>query len=425
MDAGLRIRLRFSDCPELAELPWEYLYDRERNRFLCLSDRTPLVRYLEVVDSVRVVPVTPSLRILVVIANPSDLQQLDSEQEWSNVTAALSELTQQGRVEVVRLEEPTLGALHRQLRGGNYHIFHFIGHGAFDPYSARGMLAMEDEHGRARLVAGDDLGMLLHDHRSLRLAVLNSCEGSRGDRSDPFSGTAQSLIQQGIPAVVAMQFEISDDAAITFGHVFYEAIADGYPLDAATAEARKAIYAEGNLTEWGTPVLYLRAPDGRIFDIQDRPTPVLDPSPSAHKLGDRDLAAAQRAAKLVFLCHSSGDKERVRQLCHQLMADGFDCWLDEERLLPGQNWEYEINRAISKSKFVLACLSRNSVTKTGFVQKELRTALDAADRQPEGIAFLIPVRLEECEIPQRLSRWQWVDLFKEGGYERLIHGLKS
>jgi tetratricopeptide (TPR) repeat protein len=138
-----------------------------------------------------------------------------------------------------------------------------------------------------------------------------------------------------------------------------------------------------------------------------------------------ELAAAQQAAKLVFLCHASRDNERVRQLAHQLMADGIDCWLDEERLLPGQDWEYEINRAISKSKFVLACLSRNSVTKAGYVQKELKTVLDAADRQPEGVAFLIPVRLEECDVPQRLSRWQWVDLFKEGGYERLIRGLKA
>ena len=85
-----------------------------------------------------------------------------------------------------------------------------------------------------------------------------------------------------------------------------------------------------------------------------------------------ELAAAQRAAKLVFLCHSSGDKERVRRLYRRLMADGIDCWLDDERLLPGQDWEYEINRAISKSKFVLACLSKASITKAGYVQKELK-----------------------------------------------------
>ena len=111
---------------------------------------------------------------------------------------------------------------------------------------------------------------MLHDHRSLRLAVLNSCEGARGGRTDPFSGTAQSLIQQGIPAVVAMQFEITDDAAITFAHELYEAVADGYPLDAAIAEARKAIRGQPNPVEWATPVLYLRAPDGRIFDIPAR-----------------------------------------------------------------------------------------------------------------------------------------------------------
>ena len=301
-DAGLRIRLRLSDCPELSELPWEYLYDREHNRFLSLSDRTPLVRYLEVSDPVRVLPVTPPLRILVVIASPSDSQQLDGEQEWRNVTASLSELVQRGRVELEKLAEPTLKALQRQLRRDAYHVFHFIGHGGFDPRTEGGVLAMEDDHGRARLVGGEELGTLLHDHRSLRLAVLNSCEGARGDRTDPFSGTAQSLVQQGIPAVVAMQFEITDDAAITFSHVLYEAIADDYPLDAATAEARKAVYAEGNLTEWGTPVLYLRAHDGRIFDIQDRPPPVLPPSSSARtgrgeeeQAGQVQLAAAKQA----------------------------------------------------------------------------------------------------------------------------------
>jgi hypothetical protein len=287
-DKGLRIRLRLSDCPELADLPWEYLYDKRNNRFLCLSDRTPLVRYLDLPQPVGTLAVTPPLRILVVISSPSDLQQLDGEQEWSNVTAALSELSQRGRVEVVRLEKPTLSALHRRLLHDTYHVFHFIGHGGFDPNTQDGMLAMEDEYGRSRLVGGGDLGTLLHNHRWLRLAVLNSCEGARGDRSDPFSGTAQSLVQQGIPAVVAMQFEITDDAAITFGHALYEAIADGYPLDAATTEARIGIFAEGNLTEWGTPVLYLRAPDGRIFDIQ---------APSSEEQAQREAAEqAQREA---------------------------------------------------------------------------------------------------------------------------------
>jgi hypothetical protein len=95
--------------------------------------------------------------------------------------------------------------------------------------------------------------------------------GARNSRQDPFAGVATSLIRQGIPAVVAMQFEITDEAAITFASEFYAAVADGYPVDAAVSEARKAIYAHPNDVEWGTPVLYSRAPDGVLFNLQRDP----------------------------------------------------------------------------------------------------------------------------------------------------------
>jgi transcriptional regulator with XRE-family HTH domain len=132
-------------------------------------------------------------------------------------------------------------------------------------------------------------------------------------------------------------------------------------------------------------------------------------------------ASTQRA----FLCHSSGDKERVRALYRRLQTDGVSCWFDEEDLLPGQDWEYEIGKAIQASRFVLACLSKSSTTRAGYLQRELRKALDVADGQPEGSTFLIPVRLEKCEIPERLRRWQWVDLFGESGYERLLRVLRA
>jgi uncharacterized protein YegL len=111
---------------------------------------------------------------------------------------------------------------------------------------------------------------LLSDYHSTRLAVLNACEGARSGVSDPFAGVAQSLIQQGLPAVVAMQFMISDEAALIFAREFYGAIEDGYPIEAALADARGAIRDEGNPTEWGTPVLYSRAPDGYLFDLATR-----------------------------------------------------------------------------------------------------------------------------------------------------------
>jgi CHAT domain len=266
--AGLRVRMRLAGAPELLDLPWEYLYNQTLNRFMALSVETPLVRYLDLPERIQPLAVKPPLKILVMISSPSDYPPLDVEREWAKLTDALRDLTQRGLVSLERLEGATLSALQRRLRQGDYHIFHFVGHGGFDQQAQDGVLLLESGEKRGRPVSGYDLGTLLHDERTLRLAILNACEGARTSRTDPFAGTAQSLVQQGIPAVIGMQFEISDEAAITFSHEFYAAVADGYPVDAALAEARKAIFAQGNVLEWGTPVLYLRAPDGRIFDIE-------------------------------------------------------------------------------------------------------------------------------------------------------------
>ena len=130
---------------------------------------------------------------------------------------------------VERQEDATLAELQRRLRQGQYHIFHFVGHGGFDKQAEDGILILEDQEERGRRVSAQFLGTLLHDHRPLRLAILNACEGGRASRVDPFAGTAQSLVQQGIPAVIAMQFEVTDDAAICFTREFYAAIAVGYP----------------------------------------------------------------------------------------------------------------------------------------------------------------------------------------------------
>ncbi|MGR6964838.1 CHAT domain-containing protein [Geodermatophilus sp. URMC 61] len=286
-DAGLRVRLRLTDSPELADLPWEYLYDKDARRFLALSEWTPLVRYLDLPGRVRLLAVHPPLRVLVLVAGPTDFPPLDVDAEWARLQEALQGLQDAGRVRLERAPNGTMAELQRQLRRGEHHVFHYIGHGRYDPELGDGVLAMEGPTGRAQPISGSDLGALLHDHRTLRLALLNSCEGARGGRTDPYSGTAQSLVYQGIPAVVAMQFEITDRAAIVFTRGFYEAVADGYPLDAAMAEARKAIRLQPNQVEWGTPVLYLRAPDGRIFDVAPRPgtsggeaaAPTVDPDP--------------------------------------------------------------------------------------------------------------------------------------------------
>jgi S-DNA-T family DNA segregation ATPase FtsK/SpoIIIE len=113
----------------------------------------------------------------------------------------------------------------------------------------------------------------------------------------------------------------------------------------------------------------------------------------------------------VFLCHATDDKKLVRKLYEKLINDGIDVWFDEEKLLPGQDWDIEIQKAVRQSDVVIVCLSKKSVTKEGYVQKEIKIALDVADEKPEGTIYLIPTRLEECNVPFRLNRWQWIDLF--------------
>jgi len=275
---GLRLRLRIADAPELNGMPWEYLYNASLNRFLALSERTPLVRYLELPERIKPLAVEAPIRVLVAISSPSNYPQLDVEREWSQLQAALHPLIGSGLVILERLTNPRLTALREKLRAGEYHMFHFIGHGGFDTGSDEGALVFCDQDGKGRIVGAQRFGTILHDHQSLRLVILNACEGSRTSEKDPFAGTAQTLVQQGVPAVIAMQFEITDPAAIAFAKEFYTVVTGGHAVDAALAQARLAIFADENDIEWGTPVLYMRAQDGRIFTVRHDPNkPVAAP----------------------------------------------------------------------------------------------------------------------------------------------------
>jgi TIR domain len=140
-------------------------------------------------------------------------------------------------------------------------------------------------------------------------------------------------------------------------------------------------------------------------------------------MGDAPSLAPRRLR--VFLCHASGDKPAVRKLYERLRRGGVQPWLDEEDLLPGQDWEAEIRKAVRDSDVVLVCLSPGAITKKGFVQKEIKFALDSADEQPEGTIFIVPLKFEECEVPERLRRWQWVEFFRANGYERLLRALRA
>ncbi len=127
----------------------------------------------------------------------------------------------------------------------------------------------------------------------------------------------------------------------------------------------------------------------------------------------------------VFLCHASEDSATLQELHHRLSADGFEPWLDQEDLLGGQNWAREIPRAIRGSDVVLVCLSQQSTTKEGYLQKEVREARDVANEKPPGKVFLIPVLLDDCSVPEYLNEFHVVKLWQTDGYERLRRALKS
>ncbi len=131
----------------------------------------------------------------------------------------------------------------------------------------------------------------------------------------------------------------------------------------------------------------------------------------------------------VFLCHASQDKPIVRQLYQRLLVeDWIDPWLDEERLLPGQDWNLEIEKAVESSDAVIVCVSNLSVSKEGYVQKELRQVLRIAEEKLDGAIFILPVRLDDCAIPRQVREIQFLDYFPESkrdpAYEKLKLSLK-
>lgn len=269
---GLRIRLRLGTAPELIDLPWELLRTPKRRRFFALNSRTPIVRYLEQPEPVTPLSISTPVRILVMIANPPGTQTLDVAAEWDKLRRGTAAAVEAGYVELEQVSEPTLGALTDHLRTNECHVFHFIGHGAFLEGQDVGALLMQDDQGRPRLVTGEALGSLLwgyeRDLEPPRLVVLNACEGAKTGSTDPFAGVAESLMQQGMPVVVAMATRISDRAAISFAEGFYRPLAFGTPVEFALGQARWGIFTDANEEEWAIPVLYTRLPEARPFEVE-------------------------------------------------------------------------------------------------------------------------------------------------------------
>lgn len=261
-DKGLRVVLHIND-PRLAAVPWEFLYDPEQREYVCLSRHTPIVRYPDQASPVNPISVRPPLRILGMAVSPKGLPRLDLEREKKRMEDAVRPLAR--LVELKWLQGQTSQDLQNAISSGTWHVFHFIGHGEYSEETDEGCVILADEEGRPERLNALNLARVLQ-HKPLKMVVLNACEGARGGGKDALSSTASPLLLRGVQAVLAMQYEIGDDAAIEFSRAFYGAICRGVPIEEALAEARISI-AIGNSVEWGTPVLHLRAESGRLFDI--------------------------------------------------------------------------------------------------------------------------------------------------------------
>jgi len=294
---GLRLSISLAEAPQLLSVPWELLY--RRPRFLANQRSTPLVRHLDTPDLPLPPAIDAKVRILGVVASPADCAALDVTAERARVEQAVRVVSE--RVELDWLEPATPRRLREALRDGVYHVLHYVGHSDFKA-DGEGVLYLEDGAGGHAEVDSTELANLLADQTSLRLVVLNSCEGARTSLTDPFAGVATTLVQLGVPAVVAMQFEISDAAAILFAEELYtNLIARQSPIDASVGEARKALYIELGGIEWATPVLFMGDVDVELFHFQVEPAaPPLPPptvaAPPTAPPVDSEVEAAQAPA---------------------------------------------------------------------------------------------------------------------------------
>jgi hypothetical protein len=242
----------------------------------------------------------PPLRLLGITACPSGQDELDIEKEKGYINTALNGLTQKSRVEIEwKRAEP--GVLRDLKFDGPYQVLHFIGHGYFDGKMQEGKIVFEDVKGNKVDYDAHRLSLALH--RDMQLVFLNACDTARGAPLDYLSNFAYKLAVSGIPAIVAMQLKITDDAAIQFARAFYESIADGDAVDEAVTKARHHIYVGTNASSllWIAPLLYISTSNSISFRVVNE-RPPLDPQLNQPPVSEpaRPLPQGRRPSALVL-----------------------------------------------------------------------------------------------------------------------------
>ena len=241
----------------------EYLYDPDQKRFLGITTDFPLSR---IEGGALPFPLVElPLRVLLVLSNPIDLNKHglsapSVEQERRLVEEALAELGEQKAI-LQPVNQAHLQAIRWEIRKFQPHVLHLVGHGVFE--QGKGRLLLEEEDGQARAVDEEIFRELAQVHKDLRLVVLNACRGATRNSQEALAELAPRLVQRGVPAVVAMQYPISDRAALIFTRELYQALVEYHPVDVAVAAGRRAIYlfCKEDQRDWGAPILLAQDPE--------------------------------------------------------------------------------------------------------------------------------------------------------------------
>jgi tetratricopeptide (TPR) repeat protein len=273
----LGVRLRLHLPAPLAVLPWEFLCTKD-GKFLATSSETPISRYLDLTQPPKPLACPPQIRILAVIPKNSGLEVSAERRLLKKISAKLP-----GHIMVDFLEgAATSAAIRQALAKNSYHIFHYAGHGLFQTKeTAEAFIYLDDEIELTRAMSAPDFADFFLDYPSLRLVVLNACQGATRSACQALAGAAPQLVLAGVPAVVAMQYTIANDDAVLFATEFYSRLCDernGGQAEVALAMARKALKQDGaDKFAFGNPVLYLRSDDGRLWEPAPPRAVVLPP----------------------------------------------------------------------------------------------------------------------------------------------------
>ena len=290
----------------LWKLPWEYLHDG--NDFVALTGRFLLGRKPEGLAEIDPEPTALPLKVLIIIAAPSGVAELNTEHELALIQEALDDGVRAGHIDIDYLEDATLDQIDETVRTVNPHVIHYTGHGGYDREKQASFLALENDDGKLHRAYADELAPIVREADNLRLLFLSGCQTAQTGADDAFAGVATGLLNVGVPAVIAMQFSILDSSATNLAKRVYQALANGETPAGALYRGRQTLRRGNPGFDWGIPSLYLRAQRMQLVD------------PTA-TVAERTERIAHDVGGLPLPPHFVGRKQELRQL-RRVLRDG-------------------------------------------------------------------------------------------------------